>query len=96
MESKTALSIMSEKRSFLSILKSHSLFLISGISLIGILFSGYLTFKEVLASLIVKPCVSETCSAAASCSQQILGLPTCAYGLAMYLVVFVISLLGKE
>ena len=72
-----------------------ALSIISGISLVGILFSGYLTFKEVLAKFIVMPCVSETCSVA-SCSQQILGLPTCAYGLAMYLIVFVISLLGRK
>jgi uncharacterized membrane protein len=58
--------------------------IIFGISLIGILFSGYLTFTELTA---------QTCGLG-GCS-QILGLPTCAYGLIMYLVVFVISLIGK-
>jgi uncharacterized membrane protein len=58
--------------------------IISGISLAGILFSGYLTFTELTA----KTCGLGGCS-------MILGLPTCAYGLVMYLIVFVISLLGR-
>jgi uncharacterized membrane protein len=58
--------------------------IISAISAIGVLFSGYLTFTELTA---------QTCSLGGC--QAILGLPTCAYGLVMYLVVFVISLLGK-
>jgi len=62
-----------------------SLTIISIISLIGILFSGYLTFGELTA----KTCGLGGC-------QQILGLPTCLYGLVMYLVVFVISLLGRK
>jgi ABC-type tungstate transport system substrate-binding protein len=61
-----------------------SLTIISIISLIGILFSGYLTIGELTA---------KTCSLGGC--QQILGLPTCMYGLVMYLVVFVISLLGR-
>ena len=62
-----------------------SLNIISIISLIGILFSGYLTITEMSA---------QTCSLGGC--QLILGLPTCAYGLAMYIIVFVISLLGKD
>jgi len=61
-----------------------SLTIISIISLIGILFSGYLTISEMS---------SQACGLGGC--QLILGLPTCAYGLAMYLVVFVISILGR-
>jgi uncharacterized membrane protein len=61
-----------------------SLTIISIISLVGILFSGYLTFSELTAGT----CPIGGCS-------QIAGLPTCMYGLIMYLIVFVISLLGR-
>lgn len=59
--------------------------IISAISLIGVLFSGYLTFSE----LIAKSCSITGC-------QLILGLPTCLYGLIMYTIVFVVSLLGRK
>ena len=59
--------------------------LIMWISIAGILFSGYLTFTELTA---------QTC-AVGGC-KFMLGLPTCAYGLIMYLIVFVITLLGKK
>ena len=62
-----------------------ALTIISIISLIGILFSGYLTLSEI---------TTQTCSLGGC--QQILGLPTCAYGLAMYLAIFVISILGRK
>ena len=58
------------------------------ISAIGVLFSGYLTITE-----IAKACSGTTCSVGGGCT-QILGLPTCAYGLLMYLAVFIIALLG--
>jgi len=59
--------------------------IILGISLVGILFSGYLTVTEISA----KVCSIGGC-------QQILGLPTCAYGLAMYLIAFIVSILGRK
>jgi len=55
------------------------------ISIIGILFSGYLTFTELTAQI----CAVGGC-------KFILGLPTCAYGLMMYLAVFVITLFGRK
>jgi len=55
------------------------------ISIVGILFSGYLTFTELTA---------QTC-AVGGC-KFMLGLPTCAYGLMMYLAVFVIALIGRK
>ncbi len=62
-----------------------ALTIISIISAIGVLFSGYLTFSELTAG----KCPISGC-------QSILGLPTCLYGLIMYLVVFVISLIGRK
>ena len=62
--------------------------IISGISLAGILFSGYLTFTEL-------PKIGAATCSLGGC-QMILGLPTCMYGLVMYLLVFAISLLGKK
>lgn len=58
---------------------------ISVISLVGILFSGYLTFTELTAG----KCPVSGC-------QSIFGMPTCFYGLIMYLIVLVISILGRK
>jgi uncharacterized membrane protein len=63
-----------------------SLTIISIISLMGILFSGYLTISELSAG---------QCPVSGGCS-QIFGLPTCMYGLIMYLIVFVVSILGRK
>ena len=63
----------------------NALTIISVISAIGVLFSGYLTFTELSA---------QTCGLGGC--QAILGLPTCMYGLVMYLAVLVISLLGRK
>jgi len=52
------------------------------ISLVGVLFSGYMTIKE----LKQKFCPAEGC-------QKILGLPSCFYGLLMYLIILILSLL---
>ena len=65
-----------------------ALSIISGISLAGILFSGYLTLGD------ISKIGAATCSLGGC--QMILGLPTCMYGLAMYIAVFVISLLGRK
>lgn len=62
---------------------TNSLLTIILISFAGILFSGYLTFSELS---------SGACSLGGC--QAILGLPTCLYGLIMYLLVFIIALLG--
>jgi hypothetical protein len=54
------------------------------ISAIGVLFSGYLTISELTA----QQCAAGGC-------QAILGLPTCMYGLVMYIAIFVLSLTSK-
>jgi len=63
----------------------NALTTIAIISLIGILFSGYLTISELTAN---------TCPIGGC--QQVAGLPTCMYGLIMYLAVFIIAMLGKK
>jgi hypothetical protein len=60
-----------------------SLFIIMVISLVGILFSGYLSYGE----LFKKTCYLGECTSVA-------GVPACVYGLVMYLIIFIISILG--
>jgi uncharacterized membrane protein len=64
--------------------KSTSLKVILGISVAGMLFSGYLSYGEV---------VQKVCPIGGGCS-SLLGLPTCVYGFVMYLAVFVVSVAG--
>ena len=65
-------------------MKKHlSLKIIFIISIAGLLFSGYLSYGE----LVKKACLFGGCS-------YVLGLPACVYGFVMYLAVFIISLLG--
>jgi uncharacterized membrane protein len=68
--------------------KQHSLATMLAISLFGVLFSGTLTYLEVCSR-----------GGAGGCSDvgpagTILGYPPCVYGLAMYLVLAVIAILG--
>lgn len=56
---------------------------ILGISIVGMLFSGYLSYSELFAG----KCVMGGCSTVAN-------IPACVYGFFMYLIVFIISLLG--
>jgi uncharacterized membrane protein len=55
------------------------------ISIVGILFSGYLSYTELFAG----KCAIGGCSYVGS-------IPACVYGFVMYLVVFIISLLGLK
>ena len=61
---------------------------IAVISLVGMLFSGALTYREFAA-------VADGCSALGA-GGTILGYPPCVYGLVMYAVVFAVSLLGLQ
>ena len=67
--------------------EKKALKIILGISIVGILFSGTLSYKEV---------VLEGCTVGCGQSGLILGLPACVYGLVMYSVVVVITLLGSR
>ena len=63
--------------------KQLSLKIICGISVAGMLFSGYLSYGEVFA----KVCPIGGCS-------MLLGVPVCVYGFFMYLAVFTVSAWG--
>ncbi|MBU0470664.1 MAG: hypothetical protein KKA62_00610 [Nanoarchaeota archaeon] len=65
--------------------KDLTLKIILGISVAGLLFSGYLSYGE----LIKKACPLGSCS-------YLLGLPVCIYGFVMYLAVFIFSLAGLK
>lgn len=54
------------------------------ISIIGIIFSGYLSYSELF---------NHTCLLGGSCT-SVASIPACVYGFIMYLIVFVISLFG--
>ncbi|NYZ75247.1 hypothetical protein H0O03_03225 [Candidatus Micrarchaeota archaeon] len=56
---------------------------ILALSIAGMLFSGYLSYSELFAGA----CAVGGCSNVGS-------VPACVYGFVMYLVVFVLSLLG--
>ena len=58
------------------------------ISILGLLFSGYLSYGELFA----KSCYA-TALGMGACT-NVLNIPACVYGFVMYLVVFVISILG--
>lgn len=60
-----------------------SLLIILIISIAGMLFSGYLSYGE----LFKKSCYLGGCS-------MVAGYPACVYGFVMYLIVFIIALLG--
>ncbi len=54
------------------------------ISIAGMLFSGYLSYSELF---------KKVCALGGNCS-ALGGIPVCVYGFAMYLLVFIISILG--
>ncbi|HOU79030.1 MAG TPA: hypothetical protein PK255_00240 [Candidatus Pacearchaeota archaeon] len=68
--------------------KECALKIIFIISIAGLLFSGYLSYTELIAGYCA---VSD--SGVGGCT-NIAGIPVCVYGFVMYLVIFVISLLG--
>ncbi|MEM4244609.1 MAG: hypothetical protein QW404_03720 [Candidatus Nanoarchaeia archaeon] len=53
------------------------------LSILGMIFSGYLSYTELFSGV----CPIGGCS-------NIGGIPVCVYGFTMYLVVFIISILG--
>ncbi len=64
--------------------KQLSLKIIFGISIAGMLFSGYLSYGELF---------TRVCPIGGGCS-YVLGAPACVYGFVMYAVVFGVSLAG--
>jgi uncharacterized membrane protein len=53
------------------------------LSIAGLLFSGYLSYTELLK----KYCALGTCT-------SVSGVPACVYGFVMYLIIFIICLVG--
>lgn len=71
-----------------SIKKETALKTVAWLSVAGMLFSGYLSYTELFAGF---------CGAAklgmGSCT-NVAGIPACVYGFFMYLIVFIVSVLG--
>ena len=65
--------------------KQTALTIILILSIAGLLFSGYLSYSE----LFQKTCKLGTCT-------SVSGVPACVYGFFMYLIVFIISLIGLK
>ncbi len=64
--------------------KNTALKVVLGISIVGMLFSGYLSYGEL---------VEKVCPLGGGCS-PLFGLPTCLYGFVMYLAVFITTVIG--
>jgi uncharacterized membrane protein len=65
--------------------KQTALTIILLISIAGLLFSGYLSYTE----LVQKVCPFGGCGG-------LLGVPVCVYGFFMYLAVFIVSICGLK
>lgn len=57
------------------------------ITLAGVLFSGYLSYTEIF---------QQVCALGGACSTKIFTLPSCVYGLVMYLAGLVVSIIGLK
>ncbi len=66
--------------------KATALKIILVISTVGVLFSGYLSYTEVII---------KNCTLGCSAAGNILGLPVCVYGFSMFLLVFLTALLSQ-
>ena len=66
--------------------KDIALRMIFWISLAGVLFSGYLSYSEIFRDI----CFLGTCGT------TIFTIPSCVYGLVMYLAVLVVSWIGMK
>jgi uncharacterized membrane protein len=70
--------------------KDTAIKIIMGISIAGMLFSGYLTYTEVFAHF---------CGAAklglGSCT-NVFKVPACVYGFFMYTIILIISIIGLK
>ncbi len=66
--------------------KQKALKIILGLAVLGVLFSGYLSYTEIFQA---------TC-AIGSCSAKVFTLPACVYGLVMYLIVAIVAALGLK
>jgi len=65
--------------------KETALKIIMWISVLGVLFSGFLSYNELF-------CSTGTCAV----SSLNLGLPACVYGLIMYLAILILAIAGLK
>lgn len=69
-----------------SLTKQNSLLVIIVISIIGVLFSGFLSYRELFLG---------NCNLGfVSCGATVGSVPACVYGLLMYSLVLIVSVLG--
>ena len=69
-----------------SFTKQNSLLFIMFISVVGVLFSGFLSYREIFVG---------SCNLGfVSCGDSVGSIPACVYGLVMYAVVLIVSVLG--
>ena len=68
--------------------KQTSLWIIFFISIVGMIFSGYLSFTEIFLNF-----CGATELGMGQCN-NVVGVPACVYGFVMYAIVFIISILG--
>ena len=66
--------------------KQTALKVLFGVSLIGVLFSGYLSYTEIF---------QQTC-AIGGCSATVLSVPSCVYGFFMYLIGLIVAGIGLK
>jgi len=66
--------------------KQTSLKIITTIAAIGVLFSGYLSYNEL---------VNGICVVGGSCP-SVFNLPACIYGLVMYIIVGIVAAIGLK
>lgn len=68
--------------------KESALKVICWIAVLGMAFSGYLSYGELFA---------QSCSINGGCSSSVVaGIPACVYGFVMYAIVLVIGVLGLK
>ena len=68
-------------------LKQTSLKFVFWISLAGLLFSGYLSYTEIF---------KQFCALGSATCTSVFSIPACVYGFFMYLILFIISILGLK
>ena len=65
--------------------KQTTLKILFGISLAGVLFSGYLSYVEI---------IQQVCALGDVCSTKVFTLPSCVYGFVMYIAGLIVSIIG--
>ena len=67
--------------------KQTALKILFWVSLIGVLFSGYLSYTEIFQQVCALGSLG-------TCSTKVFTLPSCVYGFVMYLIILIFSVIG--